>query len=299
MVSLAQAPNPTVTLAATPAEANAIALYPSGVPLIEGAPKRERWDTIGPNLTLRNVVSPTLTPYLPTKGTATGAAVIVAPGGGFMMLAIQNEGWEVAQWLADHGIAAFVLKYRVHTTPEDEAEFSRLLKNMLGRTAPGTSTSSSGRARGAFAPAVQDGIAALRLVHSKAAEWGVNPNRIGMIGFSAGAELSLAVGTGREVALKPAFIGLFYGPGDVASVPADAPPLFAAAAADDPLVNSESSIAIIQAWLRAKRPAELHLYQTGGHGFGLAHHGNTTDLWPEEFRAWLSVNGWIRSDGGH
>jgi acetyl esterase/lipase len=263
-----------------------IPLYVSGAPKLEGGAKAERWNLMGDDIVVRNVIEPTILPFIPDPARATGAAVLVAPGGGFMMLSIRNEGWDVAQWLADHGVAAFVLKYRVIPTPADEAEFDRFGRERIGaafRSGPGAS------APPAFQPAIDDGIAALKLIRSRAAEWKIDPDRLGMIGFSAGARNTLSVALAQREGARPAFIGLIYGPMAATSVPADAPPVFAALAADDPLFG-RSGIGLLDSWRQAGRPAEFHLYQRGGHGFGMRATG-TAQLWPEQFLAWLRMNG--------
>jgi acetyl esterase/lipase len=264
-----------------------IPLYPAGAPKMSGATADERWNAIGENPVVRNVVVPTLRPYLPAPSKASGAAVLVAPGGGFMMLAMKEEGWDVAQWLADHGIAAFVLKYRVNPTPEDEAAFDRFGRE---RMAAAFRAGAQAPPPPVFQPAIDDGIAALKLIRSRAADWKIDSNRLGMIGFSAGAMTTLSVALAQRLEAHPAFIGVIYGPMGAVKVPADAPPLFAALAADDPLFG-RAGIGLLESWQRAGRPAELHLYQRGGHGFGLGRPGTTTELWPDEFLGWLKLNG--------
>ena len=264
-------------------------LYPEGAPKLAGAMNAERWNAMGTDPVVRNVVTPTITPFLPNPANATGAAVLVAPGGGFMLLSIKNEGWDVARWLADHGVAAFVLKYRVKPTPEDEAAFDRMGREMIAsafRAPAGGPTPPAPT----FEPAVKDGIAALKLLHARAAEWRIDPARIGMIGFSAGAMNTLAVTEANQEGGRPAFIGLIYGPMAETTVPPNAPPLFAAVASDDPLFGNHGT-GILDSWRKAGRPVEFHLYQKGGHGFGMLANGTTTRLWPDEFLAWLQMNG--------
>jgi len=214
--------------------------------------------------------------------------VIVAPGGAFMMLAMEHEGWKVARALADHGIAAFVLKYRLVATPKDEAEAGKFMgaqmMHEIGAPMKGALLAKS------FAPA--DGKAAMALVRVNAAKWGVDPARIGMIGFSAGAMTARRVALDSAPGERPAFVGYIYGPQDSEPVPADAPPLFDAIALDDPLFASKG-FPIAQDWLAAKRPVEIHGYQQGSHGFGLGVPGTTTTLVMDEFVAWLSMQGFL------
>jgi dienelactone hydrolase len=147
----------------------------------------------------------------------------VAPGGGFRTLSMQNEGWQVAKALADRGIAAFVLEYRLNQTPASLEEFSR--------PAPPRPRPNLSERMATLGPQIADARAAFALVRSRAGEWKVDPKRIGMVGF-AGATLTLVTTLGG-VDAKPAFIGNIYGPLEPVTVPADAPPLFAALAADD------------------------------------------------------------------
>ena len=277
---------PVPTPRAALAEPNATPLYPNGAPAIPGAAAEERWDSMMGEPLVRNVVKPTIAPFLPAPGKATGAAVIVAPGGAFVMLAIDNEGWAVAKWLADHGIAAFVLKYRVQPTPADEAAFDKAAKDIIGRAATADAAS---QAPPSFPPAIDDGIAAMRFVRGNAARWGIDPHRVGMIGFSAGAMTALSVTLANAPGAMPDFTGLIYGPMSPVTPPPGAPPLFAALAGDDPLFG-RSGFGIVDSWRKAGRPVELHVYQQGGHGFGMHANGTSTMLWPDEFVAWLNTN---------
>ena len=269
---------------AAPAEPGAIPLYGDRTP---GSAKSETWIRAMAELTVRNVSRPTLTPVLPARGKATGAAVIVAPGGGFMALSMTREGWNVARALADRGIAAFVLKYRLLPTPVDEAQ-SRLYigKRIMAATRGGEPLR--------HAEATADGLAALALVRRDAARWGVDPARVGMIGFSAGAITALdVVKSAADPAQGPAFFGYVYGPQQAVAVPAEAPPMFNALAFDDPLFAFAGS-PLSQAWRSARRPVELHVYQTGQHGFGLGWPGTSNALLADEFVAWLSMQGFLK-----
>lgn len=239
------------------------------------------------NPVVRNVTVPTITPFLPDPEKATGAAVLVAPGGAFMQLAMDHEGWGVARWLADRGIAAFVLKYRVQPTAEDGAEFMRQGQARIQEAAE---AAISGAAPPVFEPAVADAHSALRALRERASEWNIDPDRIGMIGFSAGAMLTLELSRSEDAERRPTFSGMIYGPMSAASVPAGAPPLFAAIAADDPLF-AISGFGLIESWRNAGSTAELHVYQAGGHGFGMVQTGTTAQLWPGQFFAWMESNG--------
>ncbi|MBI1331259.1 MAG: alpha/beta hydrolase fold domain-containing protein [Armatimonadetes bacterium] len=237
----------------------------------------------------RNVSVATLTPFLPPKSKATGAAVIVAPGGGFRTLSMENEGWDVAKALNKRGVAAFVLKYRLIPTPADLAEFAAPPRPGAGgppRRPP------SGDPSQAFAPQIADATAAFALVRSRAAEWNIDPTKVGMIGFSAGAMLTMSTALyGKDI--NPAFLGDIYGPLAAVKVPANAPPLFIALASDDPLMGN-GGFGLIESWKAAKRPVEFHLYEQGGHGFGMYNKETTSTGWFEAFASWLRMHGFIK-----
>lgn len=238
---------------------------------------------------VRNVTRPTLTPVLPKSGKATGAAVIVLPGGAFMKLAMEKEGLAVAHALADRGIAAFVLKYRLLTTPADSKEALAFMSRKFRESFK----ADSGVIDLRNPEATQDLQAAMALVHRNAAQWGLDPARIGTLGFSAGARAELDALTAAQTPIAPAFMGYIYGPQMQVSVPVDAPPLFAALAIDDPLFAAKS-FPLVQSWIAAKRPVELHAYQKGGHGFGLGQPGTTAGLLIDEFVTWMRMQGFIR-----
>ncbi len=262
---------------AVPEQPAAIALRP----VVSGAPP-EQWEQRGgAGRGVRNVISPTLTPVLPDPKLATGVAVIIAPGGAFRMLSIDSEGFDVAQWLAARGVAAFVLKYRTVPVSRDRAEFYRGLGQMMASAPDET------KPLEATSEALQDAQSAVRLVRGRAAEWGVDPAKVGFVGFSAGAMTTLSVGLSTDKASRPDFIGSIYGPMGARPVPADAPPLFAAIALDDPLFAASKPMALIQSWRDAGRPIEAHLYTRGGHGFGLNGSSKASALWIDEFYAWM------------
>ena len=281
----AMAQQAPMTAMAAPAEPDAIPLDTGGV---EGSDAAESWFNQWGDTFVRNVTTATLTPVLPEPGTANGAAVIVAPGGGFMFLSMSNEGWEVAQALADQGVAAFVLKYRVRPTPADLGEFEQSVNAMF-----------SGAARparpGGFSldNQIEDATAAFALVRSRADEWGVDPDRIGMVGFSAGAGTTMAT-TLSAPETRPAFIAPVYGAMNAVEVPEDAPPMFVVLAADDPLF-ANSGFGLVESWRAAGLPVEFHLYQNGGHGFGLGNPGKTSLGWFDGFMRWLDLNGFLQA----
>lgn len=270
---------------AAPLDPAAILLpAPSGASL-----STEVWSRLGAgNPAVRNVTQPTLTPVLPDPAKANGAAVIVAPGGGFMMLSMQSEGFDVARALADRGIAAFVLKYRLEPTPAEPKAF---LEAMMRRFSAKPDMAAVLASR--HPEPTADALAALRLVRSRAREWKIDPRRVGVIGFSAGAMTALELVQTVPTAEMPAFFGYIYGPQGVQTAPAEAPPMFDAIAFDDPLFRPVD-FPIAAAWQRAGRKVELHAYQKGGHGFGgLGAPGTTTTLLLDQFTSWLSMQGFL------
>jgi acetyl esterase/lipase len=275
------------SIAPPPEDALGIPLYAGVAPGSEGATQKEQWNLIFGQKGVRNVTRPTLTPYLPTPGKATGAAVIVAPGGAYMMLAMDNEGRLVAQWLADHGVAAFVLKYRLDATPAD---------NNAALAAIGARVGAAAKSGADHAPpihqplAIDDAQVALQLVRSRAGEWGVDPHRVGMIGFSAGAMTTLQTALESGAGPRPDFVGIIYGPMNGVTPPPNPPPMFVAIANDDPLFG-DTDYGLAQAWRKARAPFEMHVYERGDHGFGMTRKGSTSDLWIDQFFAWIKARG--------
>jgi acetyl esterase/lipase len=289
--SAAKIPNDKMTAIEIPAQPDAIELDTGPLP---GATAHESWHSQYGSKFARNVSVATLTPFLPELSKASGAAVIVAPGGGFRTLSMENEGSNVARALADRGVAAFVLKYRLNQTPADLDDFARPPAPPPAApagAAPATRPS-PGDMAARIAPQIADANAAFALVRANAAKWHVDPDRIGMIGFSAGAMLTMTVSLNNHDA-KPAFIGNIYGPLASVDVPADAPPLFAAVAADDPLFG-QPNFGLIEAWRKASRPVEFHYYEQGGHGFGMYNKETTSTGWFDAYVKWLGMHGYLR-----
>jgi acetyl esterase/lipase len=279
-----QAQEPPKTQIEAPPEPNAIPLNTGGV---EGQSAKETWYKQWGDPFVRNVSKATLTPFLPDRKKANGAAVIVAPGGGFRILSMGNEGWEVAQALNEKGVAAFVLKYRLRPTAPDWAEFDK--GNPLTAPSPGGAASTASP----VALPLEDATAAFKLLRARAKEWNIDPNRIGMIGFSAGAGTTMAAAL-QSKENKPLFIAPIYGSQAAVDVPPDAPPLFIALAADDPLFGN-NDYGLLSAWKKAGRPVEFHLYQNGGHGFGLGNPGKTSQGWFPQFMLWMDMNGFLQA----
>ncbi len=270
-----------------PDEPNAIVLGTGGV---ENQPAPESWFCQWGEPMARNVSTATLTPFLPDPDKATGAAVIVAPGGGFMWLSMRNEGWRVAEALAEQGIAAFVLKYRLQPTVDSLEEFENQMNRRFaeaGEGADGSQTERPRRPNWDLSNQLEDAETAYAMIVDRAEEWGVDVNRIGMMGFSAGAGLTMH-STLNSDRMKLAFIAPIYGGMQAVEVPENAPPLFAVIASDDFLFRGQ--FGLIQSWYEAGIPVEFHLYQNGGHGFGLGYPGNTANRWFEVFMHWFRVN---------
>jgi acetyl esterase/lipase len=270
----------------------AIRLYPGPAPGSENWKRKEKeffsqtWNT----QVVTNVVDPTLTPFLPDAATATGTAVIIAPGGGFHALSINSEGVDVAKWLAARGIAAFVLRYRLVQTGEDGTQelVAKMGKAQVNIDDNGVDVVPLG---------VADAFAAIGHVRKNAREYGVVPNRIGFMGFSAGGTLTASVAYQYTADLRPDFLAPIYPytravkPGEV---PPDAPPMFLVAATDDQMGLAPDSVKLYSQWIAAKKPAELHMYAKGGHGFGMRKQNMPTDHWIDRFGEWLGVQGLLK-----
>ena len=270
---------------------------PNAIPLNTGSvkdqPAPETWFKQWGDPMARNISKATLTPFFPEKGKANGTVVIVAPGGGYRWLSMGNEGWEVAEALAKKGITAFVLKYRLFPTAEKLEDFTAWMNRPRPAPAPANSKSDSAvkntipMAQMDLSNQLEDAEAAYAMIVKNAATWGLDTKRIGMIGFSAGAGLTMHA-TLHSKTMKLAFIGPIYGGMGPVKVPADAPPMFNVIASDDFLFNSQ--FGVIDSWFKAKRPVEFHLYQNGGHGFGLGNPNRTSNKWFDAFMHWLEVN---------
>ncbi len=289
----AMAQDGTIYPLEAPAEPNAIPLGTGGV---DGQTAPETWFRQWGDPMARNISKATLTPFLPAPDKANGAAVIVAPGGGFRWLSMGNEGWEVAEALAERGIAAFVLKYRLQPTPESLDGF----RESMNRTFAAASDTSGARPRTSpprwdLSNQLEDAEAAYAMIVNRAAEWGVDTTRLGMIGFSAGAGLTMH-STLNSQSMKLAFIGPIYGGMGPVEVPENAPPMFNVIATDDFLFRGQ--FGVIESWFKAERPVEFHLYQTGGHGFGLGNPNRTSNRWFDAFIHWLEVNGFLAAKPG-
>lgn len=277
-----------VLLVAATASAELPKEIPAAIPLWTGvapgseARASEPEEITGDNVC--NVHKPTLTPYLPEAGKETGTAVIICPGGGHSKLCLGHEGYALAEWFRDRGIAAFVLKYR------------------LAREKGSSYTIQE--------HAMADTRRALRLVRSRAVEWRIQPNKIGILGFSAGGELAAYAAMKHDAGLKdspdvierqscrPDFQALIY-PGSSGTFTAEAgmPPVFIAAGYSDRPDIAEGMATLYLKYKAAKVPAELHLYANAGHGFGYRHNAKPSAAarWPERFTEWLTDSGLLVS----
>lgn len=261
------------------------------------APGSENWtwtenefiDKASKTRFIYNVSEPTLTAYLPKKPVATGTAVIVAPGGGFHLLSIDNEGINVAKWLNDRGIAAFILKYRVIKSETNDpmqelmpfaGKWDAFDKNI----AP------------VLKPELNDGLEAVKYLRTHANELHINPDHIGFMGFSAGGTVTMSVVYNATAESRPNFVVpvYAYGRGIIEQdVPKEKTPIFIVVASDDQNDFAPHSIQIYSKWLAAKQPVELHAYAKGGHGFGTAKQNLPVDSWMDRFGDWLKQNGFL------
>ena len=277
-----------------------IPLWPKGPPSkLEGVGPEIQFrgavGTAGDAAMLRNVSEPTLTVFRPDK--PNGVGVFVCPGGGWRILAWQHEGLDVANWLTARGYTAFLLKYRVGGTPAAQADYDADMMKMYsqidltrrGRRAPRTigDVIPYETIRAAREAAADDGRRAIAIVRERAKEWDVDPAKLGMIGFSAGAFLVV------DAALDPraaplAFVAPIYGGETLGRpVPKDAPPLFTVMAQDDVLLYRLAE-SLYADWTDAERSAEMHIYRRGNHGFGMAKQGTPSDKWIDLFGDWLA-----------
>ena len=283
------------------AQQKAIPLYPNGVPNSKPAPA-DYVEEMDKNSFVVGVTIPTITPYFADKAKANGTAIVICPGGGYIGLSMENEGSNIAKAFNKIGVTAFVLTYRL---PSD----SIMVDKTIGP--------------------LQDAQRAIQIIRQRASEWGIDPHKIGIIGFSAGGHLAstaithfdkVVINNKDNINLRPDFGILIYpvismGPkthtgskenliGKNASqelmdlfsnekqVTSNTPPTFLVAAEDDNVVPVENSLMFYHALLDNKVKAEMHIYQAGGHGFGL-YNKTTKDLWFDRLTNWMDENGWL------
>jgi len=275
-----------------------VPLYPNGVPNSKPAPDAYKEKREGYSVSM--VTDPTITPYFPEKGKATGTSVIVFPGGGYINLTVTYEGAEIAEAFNKIGVTAFVVKYRL---PSDQI--------MIDKT---------------IGP-LQDAERAIQIVRERASEWGIDPHKIGIIGFSAGGHLASTLATHynrvvitnkTQTSLRPDFAMLIYpvitfGPyahngsrenllgknpsqelidlySNEKQVTADTPPCFLIHAEDDGTVPVQNALLFYDALLKNKVKGEMHLFEEGGHGFGMNNPKNK-DKWFDWAANWMKENG--------
>src|SRR5262245_21347180 len=234
-----------------------------------------------------NVVNPTLTVFQADPTNANGTAVVICPGGAFFQLSMNSEGSDVARWLNTKGVTGFVLKYRLVEAKTEDPMREAFTRGDLGPiVAP-------------IVPlAMADGLAAIKHLRRHAKEYGVNPQRVGIMGFSAGGTVASSVAYNYTAESRPDFVAPIYlayswtiKPN---GVPPEAPPMFILAASDDPLKLAPHSVDLYRDWTAAKKPAELHLFAKGGHGFGMRTQSLPTDGWIELFARWLDHQGFLK-----
>lgn len=268
-----------------PPKPEVIQLWPGTAPGEPGPGGEDKMEKGG----VVNVTRPTIAVYHPPKDKDTGAAMIVAPGGGYRMLAIAHEGTDVAAWLTSIGVTAVLLRYRVPRRPDDSEDKLPL----------------------------QDAQRAISIVRSKALEWGLDPVRIGMVGFSAGGHLAAnastnydrraydAIDDADKASCKPDFAVLIYPGGildkndkeklrDQIRVTKDTPPSFLAVATDDQ-GSAPGTVRMYLALRAAGVPAELHVYAVGGHGFGMRKMDKPCAAWPQRCEEWMRSRGLLKA----
>ncbi len=237
---------------------------------------------------ITNVSKPTMIVHRPATGIANGTSVVICPGGGLYAHSIDSEGHQVAEWLAKRGVTAFVLKYRLVPTGEDGT------KDLMtdGPQVPK-------RVEGVLPLSIDDALNAITHVRTHASDYEIDPNKIGLMGFSAGGAVTMGATYNYDQSNRPDFIAPIYAWMIVVpktKMPADAPPIFVACASDDPLRLAPASVKLYQEWLEGNKPAELHMYANGGHGFGMRELGLNSDKWIEHFGEWLRGQGLMQEN---
>jgi acetyl esterase/lipase len=237
------------------------------------------WET--PVIT--NVSRPTLQMYRPAPDESNGAAVIVAPGGGFYALSIESEGEKVARSLTEHGYTAYVLKYRLVPSGEDGV-----------KEIPADGDEFAGAVAPIVPLAIADGLAALSHVREQAERYRIDPARIGVMGFSAGGTVAVGATVNASALERPDFVVPVYPAVRLLGAvqpPENAPPMLVVCAADDGLDLAPDSVGLFSVWREAGASAGLHMYARGDHGFGMRVNGLPSDRWIERFYEWADAEG--------
>ena len=254
----------------------------------EGIDENNSWKT----QVVYNVTKPSLTVYTPDPAIANGTAAIICPGGGFIALSMGNEGYDVAAWLVKKGITCFVLKYRlVHVPTNDPVKY-------FNDAVHGGDAEKLQQQKEAVPYCLADGKTAITYVRAHAKEFNINPDKIGIVGFSAGGTIAADAAFNFTAESKPNFaapIYAYYPKPMQGKVADDAPPMFIAVAANDPLNLQSHSVDLFTTWNTAKKDVELHIFNQGGHGFGMRVQHTTSDNWIERFADWLTNKGFLNS----
>lgn len=243
-------------------------------------PDTEQWNRVFGQVWVRNVSRPSLYPVMPKNGRGNGKAVIVVPGGGYAFVSIESEGFWVAERLAAQGYTAFVLKYRPRETAASAEDFMAGLVADFGNL--------GNRELPDHPPAVEDLAAAVALVRANADEWEIDEDAIGVVGFSAGSRTAIRLLEHHDEAQLLDHVGLIYPPMTQTVGEGPRPDLFLAIAVDDPLFT-QGGLNLVEKWLEESPAVEFHLYSGGSHGFGMRPMGTTSDLWIDQYLAWLAV----------
>jgi acetyl esterase/lipase len=286
---------------------DAVAQVPQEIRLWPGkAPGSESWTipevtTTSPtgDRTITNVSDPTVTVFLPAAASATGTAVVVAPGGALRLLGWDNEGVKVAQWLTSKGIAALLLKYRTlqmvpasggrrgAPPPGPSVAGTRPRKELEIRNGNANPEPDDPALRQVLQMGIADAQQALRLARQNAEAWSLDRKRVGIMGFSAGGGIAVGTALAEQSEASPDFLVSIYGPSlqDV-NVPAHAPPLFIAVGSSHFNVTN-GCLALFASWKAAGRPAEIHIYDQVSAGFGMTKRGLPVDSWNDRLLEWL------------
>jgi acetyl esterase/lipase len=235
-----------------------------------------------------NVAKPSITAYIPEN--PNGTAIIVAPGGAFHILSIDSEGIDVAKWLNARGITVFVLKYRLARSFTEDP-----MKEVMGKM---SNFKALDEENTPIIPlATNDGMAAVKYVREHASEYKIDPKKIGFMGFSAGGTLTMSVVYSADEGSRPNFVAPIYAYENAvigSNMPKEKTPIFVAVAGDDQLGFMPQSINIYKKWVDAKQPSELHIYEKGGHGFGMRKTNTSSEMWIENFGLWLKTHGYLK-----
>ena len=253
----------------------------------EGIQEGSSWKT----QVVYNVAKPSLTIFAPDASIANGTAVVICPGGGFIALLMGNEGYDVAKSLVKKGITCFVLKYRLaHINTTDAVKY-------FNDAIHGRDQEKLQNQKNAVPFSIADGKAAIKYVRAHAGEYKINPDKIGIVGFSAGGTVAASAAFNYTAENKPNFVAPIYAyfPKEMqGKVNNDAPPLFIVVAANDALNLQQQSIDLFTTWNTAKKDAELHVYNEGSHGFGMRVQHTTSDTWIERLTDWMAVKELIK-----